>query len=698
MVFEDIAKQALREGRSLLMEHESKRILMDFGLETTGAYPASDVDEAVRIANRIGYPVVLKALARGVIHKSDAGGVKLNLLDEEDVRRAYQEIESAFRDKGMVGVSVQKMAKPGIEVFLGVMTDASFGPVIMFGLSGIFVEVFRDVSMRVLPISEEDAESMIREIKGYTILRGYRGFSGDIKAVKKVLLKISALVQEFPLIKEMDLNPIFVYPKGYTIADARIILHDSPVSPYSYLRQDRRSSNSGDLRDLFYPRSVAVIGASNTPSKLGWNLFRNLLSHRYKGRLYPVNPNAEEVQGIKAYPSIKDVPERVDVAIVLVPSSLTPRIVEECCIAGAKYIIVESAGFAELGEEGKKIEGEIKSIIQRYGSRFVGPNCAGIINTHCGFVGTFGLVEETAPGNVGLIAQAGIYAAGYLWGLRMVLDFGIIATIGNKLDIDETDMLEAVGNDDNIKVVCMYLEDIRRGRRFLEVAKSVSRKKPIIVLKTGRTEEGRKAVLTHTASLAGRDEIYDTAFRQAGIIRARDNEHMFTLARAFSKQPLPKSDGVFVITYTGSFGVAAADAISLNGMKLAEPSGEIQSQLRELLPPYVSALNPMDLTFEQSPMQVKKAIEIAAKSEDVGGFIIVLQAEKLGPYVEPLRSIDCKRKPILAVVPAKEFVMDDVIRLERAGIPVYSTSEQAVEVLATMRRYKKYRERCKDGM
>jgi acyl-CoA synthetase (NDP forming) len=691
--FEDIVKRALGEGRTFLMEHESKQILAEFGLETTGAYFATSADEAIRIANQIGYPVVLKVLSKEVVHKSEVGGVKLNLADEDAVRRAYREMESAFRNRGMIGVSVQKMAKPGLEVFVGVATDPTFGHLIMFGLGGIFVEVLRDVSMRILPISEEDAESMIKEVKGYQLLKGYRGVSGDVEALKRVLLRISELVQNYPLIKEMDLNPIFLYPKGYAIADARIILHDTPPKALGGPGEERRATNSEDLRDLLYPRSVAVIGASNTPGKLGWNLFRNLISHGYKGRLYPVNPNAGEVQGFKAYRSIREVPEKVDVAIVLVPSHLTPKVVEECCVAGAKHIIVESAGFAELGEEGKKVEDELRSIIERHGSRLVGPNCAGIINTYCGFVGTFGLIDELAPGNVGLIAQAGVYVAGYLWGLKKVLDFGIIATIGNKLDIDETDVLEALGGDDNIKVVCMYLEDVKRGRKFIEVAKKVTKRKPVIVLKTGRTEAGKRAILSHTASLAGKDEVYDAAFKQVGVIRAKDNEHMFALARAFSKQPLPKSDGVFVVTYTGSFGVAAADAISLNGMRLAEPSAELKSKLRELLPPFVSALNPMDLTFEQSPEQVKKAIEIVAQSEDVGSFIVVAQAEKLGSYVEPLRFVDSRGKPVLVVVPAKEFVMDDVIRLERAGIPVYATPEQAVDVLATMYHYKVYRDK-----
>jgi len=685
-VFENIAKHALEEGRSFLMEHESKRVLTSLGLETTGAYLARDADEAVKTAGQIGYPVVLKVLSREVVHKSESGGVRLNLLDENSVRSAYREIQLAFQDKGMLGVSVQRMAKPGIEAIIGVTTDETFGPVLMFGLGGVFVEAIRDVSFRVIPITQEDAESMIREIRAYPLLKGHRGVSVDIEALKNVLVRVSNLVERFSLIKEVDINPVFLYPEGYTVADARILLHE-PGSIPEY--RETSEQTSVNLRDLFYPESIAVIGASNTRGKLGWNLFRNMLSHGYRGRLYPVNPNAREVQGVKAYPSIKDVPERVDVAIILVPSVLTPKIVEECCTACVKYIIVESAGFAELGEEGRRIEQEIRSIIGRHGARLVGPNCSGIINTHSGVVGSIGLVDELNPGGLGIIAQAGVYAAGYLWGLRNVVDFGIVATIGNKLDLDETDMLEAIGEDENIKVVCMYLENVKSGRRFIQVARKVSRRKPVIVLKTGRTEEGRRAVLSHTASLAGNDKIYDAVFKQTGIIRARDNEHMFALARAFLKQPLPRGDGVFVITYAGSFGVAAADAISLNGMRLAELSGWLKSRLKKILPRHVGGLNPVDLTFEQSPMQVKEAVEIAVRSEDVGSIIVAIQTESVGSYLDALKSIDYGGKPILVVVASKEFAINDVVKLEKAGIPVFSTMEQAVEALAAMYHYMK---------
>jgi len=342
-----------------------------------------------------------------------------------------------------------------------------------------------------------------------------------------------------------------------------------------------------------------------------------------------------------------------------------------------------------MGDEGKKIELSMKEIADRYGVRLLGPNCSGIINTHCSMVQSIGIVDALSMGNIGLVSQAGVCAAGMLWGLRHIMDFGIIATIGNKLDINETDILEAVSKDKNINVICMYLESVKGGRRFIDVARRITREKPIVVLKSGRTDAGKKAVASHTASLAGDDQVFSAAFRQSGIIRARDYEHMFGLARAISKQPLPGRDGVFIITYAGSLGVIAADAITDNGMRLAELEPHLKERLRKLLPDYVCGMNPVDYTFSQDAETVKKTIEIGVDSDDVGSFIVVLQAEILESYVDALKSVDYKGKPIIACVAGKEFAMDDVIKMEKAGIPVFSTPEQVADALAIMYRHQK---------
>ena len=493
---------------------------------------------AVEMSRSLGYPVVLKIVSPDVVHKTDSGGVKLNLRNDEDVREAYRDILSRFKNEKIIGVSVQKMAPAGIEAIVGVTRDESFGPVLMFGLGGIFAEVLKDVTFRVLPITEDSSTEMIEEIKGYSLLKGYRGQSVDIPALKELLLKVSNLAIMHPEIRELDLNPVLLYPSGYLAVDARIFVDYAPPTPLEEVPIEE-----DNLFKLFYPQSIAVLGATDSQDKLGYNVMWNLISHQFSGKLYPVNPRKETLLGLKAYRSILDVEEPVDVAIIIVPAEAAPKAIEDCCEKGVKYLVVETAGFAETGEAGRKIQSDIKDLIVKKGCRLLGPNCSGVINTHHNMVQSIGVIDQLRKGNVGLIAQAGVYAAGILTGLRNVLDFGIIATIGNKMDVSETDILEFMGEDENIKVIALYMEDVTSGQRFVDVAGRVSQKKPVIVLKAGRTEAGKKAVSSHTASMAGNDEINSAAFRQSGVIRARDNEHLFSLMRGFSKQPLPRGPG-----------------------------------------------------------------------------------------------------------------------------------------------------------
>ena len=684
-VFRGILVQARRERRSYLMEHECKELLEKLGIRTTGYLVAGSEDEAAEMARKVGFPVALKIVSPDVVHKSDSGGVRLNLSQAEEVRSAYREILGSYRFQHVVGVSVQKMAAPGVEAIVGVTRDPSFGPVLMFGLGGIFVEVLKDVTFRILPVTERDVDEMVREIKGYPLLAGYRGKSVDLASLKRLLLKVSELVTTFPEIRELDLNPVFLYPEGNRVVDARIFVGEA--------EEGIATQEVTDLKDFFYPRSIAVLGASGTRGKLGYNVLSNLASHGFAGRIYPINPKSAEVQGLKAYRSIADVPEPVDVAIVIVPAEAAPAAITECCEKGVRFLVVETAGFAETGEEGRKVQARIREVAQAHGCRILGPNCSGVINTHHRMVQSIGLMEELGQGNIGLVAQAGVYAAGILTGLRNVMDFGIVATIGNKMDISETDILEFLGNDKNIDVIAMYMEDVRSGRRFIDVASQVTRIKPIIALKSGRTEAGKKAVSSHTASLAGNDAINGAAFRQSGIIRARDNEHLFALMKAFAKQPLPAGDGVLVVTYTGSLGVAATDTLYLNGLRLAELEPELKARLERIIPDYVKTLNPVDYSFSMDPEQLSKTIEIGVESADVGSFIVVIQGEILGSFVEVLKRIDTRGKPILCCVACKEFMMEEVIRMEKAGIPVYSTAEMAAETLAAMRGYRLYREK-----
>jgi acyl-CoA synthetase (NDP forming) len=659
--------RALREKRECLMEHECKELLERIGICTTGSSVVSSAEEAVEKGKAIGFPVALKIVSPEVVHKSDNGGVKLNLCSDEEVRNAYSEIMRAFQHCRILGVSVQKMADPGIEAIIGVTRDPGFGPVIMFGLGGVFVEVLKDVTFRVLPITAYDAEEMIEEIRGSSLLKGYRGSAADIEALKDLLVKVSGLVMEHPEIRELDLNPVFLYPSGCMAVDARIFV-DARQDDH----RDEALPVSGGLYDFFYPRGIAVLGATDTEGKLGYNVLTNLINHGFRGRLYPINPRKDILLGVRAYRSVLDVDEPIDTAIIIVPAEAVPRAIEDCCAKGVRFVVVETAGFAETGEEGRRIQASIKAIIRERGCRLLGPNCSGVINTHHDMVQSIGLLDSLRKGNVGLIAQAGVYAAGILAGLRNVIDFGIVATIGNKMDINETDILEYMGDDGNIDVVAMYMEDVTDGKRFVEVASRVSQKKPVMVLKAGRTEAGKKAVSSHTASLAGNDEVNSAAFRQSGIIRARDNEHLFALMRGFSKQPLPKGPGVMIVTYTGSLGVAATDMIYLNGMRLSTFEPGLRQELASILPGYLNVQNPVDCSFTLTPGQLREIVEIGLKGNDVHGIIVIVQGEMLSSFVDTMKEIDYRGKPVVCCVACKEFMMADVIRMEQAGIPVYS--------------------------
>ncbi|MDY6958606.1 MAG: CoA-binding protein [Halobacteriota archaeon] len=441
------------------------------------------------------------------------------------------------------------------------------------------------------------------------------------------------------------------------------------------------------LEKLFYPESIAVIGASNREGKLGYNVFRNLLINGYAKRLYPINSKTDEVQGVKAYGSVLDIDDEIDVAIVIVPASATPKAIEECCIKKIKFVVNEAAGFSEIGDDGRDLEMVLNDIIIGSETRMLGPNCTGIINTNADMVQSIGIVEALKAGNIGLIGQAGVYAAGILWGLRKIMNFGIIATVGNKMDINETDILSFMGDDDNIGVICMYVEDIKAGRKFIDVATEVVKKKPIIALKGGRTKTGQKVAASHTASIAGDSRIYEAVFKQCKIIEATDNDDMFETARAFSKQPLPKGPNVMIISYAGSMGVTATDTCYENGLNLASPSSKSIEGLREILPPYVDAKNPVDFTFDQTGEQVAEVIKIGESDEGVDAFIVVIQAEKAETYIEPLKEMRPTKKPVLLCIPSMEFAMDSVTELEGLGFPVYSTGEVAVKILSRMYRY-----------
>ena len=518
----------------LLNEVEAKKMLAEAGVPVTHAHLATSREEAVALSKELGLPAVLKIVSPDIVHKSDVGGVRLNLKTSRAVGEAYDSLLAEVKKRApaahILGVAVQHMAPAGTEVIIGVTRDSLFGPVLMFGLGGVWVEVMKDVSFRVIPVTQADAAGMIEQIKGVKLLKGFRNHPAvDISCLEKMLLKVSDFVQANPQVRELDLNPVMAYPDGAIAVDARIVLEDQPQAAPIPTHPPR------SLDFLFYPKSVAVAGASNNPSSRGYDFMQHLINFKYQGQIYPINLKSPEVMGIKAYPTLEAVPGNVEHVIYAIGLENLPAFLDSADKKGVKSIHIFSARGAETGRaDAKALELEIKKKAADYGIRLLGPNCMGVYCPESGF--SFCADFSREPGDVGAMIQSGgsstdIARYGALRGLK----FSKLVSYGNALDINEMDLLKYLADDPKTKVIVAFIEGLRgSGRDFLELVRYTTAKKPFIVCKGGLSKAGARATMSHTASLAGSSAVWHTAIRQAGGIPVKDIDDLVNVATAFS--------------------------------------------------------------------------------------------------------------------------------------------------------------------
>lgn len=461
----------------------------------------------------------------------------------------------------------------------------------------------------------------------------------------------------------------------------------------------------GNLHYLLYPRSVAIVGASVKEHSVGRIIVENLLKLGFKGEIYPVNPKYSEVLGLKCYASLRDISGEIDVAVVAIPAPKVLGVLEDCGWKKVKHVVIVSSGFGELGELGRTLETRILEIAGRHGMRILGPNTTGILNLENGFTTAFTRIPENVRrGNVSLIVQTGVFAASLLRWIITCENLGLskVIGLGNKLDIDEVDALNMLKDDEETEVIMMYIEGVKNGREFLKVAREVSREKPIVVVKSGKTKAGWEAARSHTGTLAGRDEIFDAVCRQAGIIRAVDFEDAVDYVKCLSMLPPPKSNSVGVLSYSGAGCVIAADAVEEWGLKLAALKPSTYSKISKLSPPYWSKSNPIDLgpilESEDAKGRVSKVLELVLEDGSVDSIVLIIPVVSGGE--EPIlwevggniswykRLIsECKAKypskPIIVVVNgSKEAIEEAKEALESIGIPVFTSITRAVRALS----------------
>ena len=452
------------------------------------------------------------------------------------------------------------------------------------------------------------------------------------------------------------------------------------------------------LDRLFNPSSLAVIGASKYELSGGGFLLRSLIENGFKGKLYPVNPKETEIMGLRSYPSILDIPGEVDLAVVAVPARTVPQVMTECGQKGVKFAVVHSVGFSELGSQGKELENELLQIAQQSNIRVVGPNCMGL---YCPQVGLNTIIPrsnlENEAGPVAFLGQSGwacenFIHAGYERGLR----FSKVVSIGNQIDLTIEDFLEYLADDEETKVIACYIEGIKRGREFLRLAKQISKRKPIIVWKGGRTEAGGRAAAAHTGSLAGSGIVFDAALRQAGISRAQNLEELIDLAIGFTCPVMPRGNRLGVLVESGGLAVASADICQSLGLNMPTLSMETQKELAETLQGTIPALpnlqNPVDLVwvpFEQSAQVYLRCSRIILKDVDMALVLTYVPLDE--HFAKQLVSLrDEQGKPIIIIPGQPTEERRGMSLLTRNGIPTFTIPERALKVLSAMVQYSSY--------
>jgi len=562
---------AAAAGRDSLSEVESKQILEAAGIPTAIARPAGTAGEAARLASACGFPVVLKVLSPDVEHKSDASGVELNLTSEAEVQGAFERIRSNLAERmphaRFEGVTVQRMAPRGVELLAGIIRDPCFGPLVMAGLGGVFVEVFNDTAMRVAPVAEAEARAMLAELRGAPILRGFRGSPPvDIDALAALIARLSGLAIDHGEIAEMDLNPIIAYPRGLCVVDARIRLGAKPEPP----RPDpNRTPRLENLKRAFNPRAVAVIG----DKLMGGYLWLRAMAH-FTGRLYSVQIDPNEIAGIEAmgvknFKSLAEIPEPIDYAVSAVPRQVAPRIVRDCVAAKVGAISLFTSGFSETGEElGAKLEAELKAVAENSDLALVGPNCMGLYNPAVGLC-NFTDQKTGAGGDVCFVSQSGTHTINFsAQAAARGIKLNKAASIGNATVLEAADYLDLMADDPATRVIAMYIEGVRDGVRFIRSLKAAAHRYPVLIWRGGTTESGARATFSHTGSLATAGAVWRAVIGHCGAVEVGGFDALLDAVELLARGRPPRGVRVGLVAMTGGQSVVITDTFAAAGLEV----------------------------------------------------------------------------------------------------------------------------------
>lgn len=602
-----VVETALSLGKRALNEYESKILMSAFGVPVVPEKIARTVSDAVAISEQMGFPVVIKALGSTLLHKTERGLVQVNLSSSQAVIAAATAM-AAEAGSELEGFLVQPFILGKRELVAGLFRDRQFGPVVMLGLGGIFTEAISDVTFRVAPLTQTDAVEMIGEIKAKRILGEFRGEAAvHTDAVVQTLMGLSRVALAHPQIAEIDINPLLIASNGEVCAvDALVVLeaetvfqkHLPAIDPYA-------------IGSLFYPRSIAFVGASAMIGKWGHTLYTITAGRGYKGEIYLVNPKGGTIANRPVFRSVAEVPGKIDLAVVTVPSAGVMGLLSQFKAKGITNMLLISSGFAETGPAGKLLEEELIQKAAQNGILVIGPNTMGICNPHIHLYCT-GSHVLPEPGSTAVVAQSGNMGTQLLaFAEQQGIGIRAFCGSGNEAMVTIEDYVDAFEKDALTQTVMLYVESVKNGRRFLESCRRVGKKKPIVLLKGGQSQAGNKAAASHTGALSSDSRIFDAVCRQAGIVKVERSMDLLDLSAAFSSLPLPKGNRAAIMTLGGGWGVVTADLCSEYHIEVPELSQELIAHLNTILPPYWSHSNPVDIVGENDmtiPMRIMEAL------------------------------------------------------------------------------------------
>ncbi len=664
----------------VITEELAKQVLSEYGVMVPRYALVKSAEEAEIEAEKVGFPLVAKIVSPEILHKTDVRGVKVGLQNRADVKETFNDMYGRLSNQYNVkGVLLEKMAAAGgVELIVGLQNDPQFGPVIMAGIGGIYTEVFRDVSFRVLPITKEDAISMIDDLKGNKILKGFRGMPPvNLNMLAEALVNIGKFGTEMaPYYESIDFNPIIFYENEYVVVDAKILLREKPD-----LEVISKAQPQSEYMDLFFnAKSVALVGASPEPGKVGNSVLESLAKHEYLGKVYPVNAKGySEIMGLKAYKSLDEIPDRVDVVVVTVDLKFVPDLLRSAAKKGIHNFVIISGGGKELGGERATIEGQIRELSKQLQIRIIGPNCIGMFNGEnrldCAFQGHARMIRPR-KGNVAFLSQSGTVGIAFMessdtFGMSKMISYG------NRSDVDEADMIWYLSEDPQTRVIGLYVEGLGDGRKFMNAAKRVikERGKPVVVFKNGRSARGAKQAASHTGSLGGSYAVVKGALDQAGIISVDSYEELTAALKALTWQPVPSGGRVAMVTNGAGPIIAAIDHFERLGLQVAELSEETKKSLKDHYPPTYVIGNPCDITGSANADDYQFAIQSFIDDPNIDIIMpwFVFQDDPLEEsIVNVLASFQKqKKKPILVGAMGGPFTEKISQKIEDTNVPVY---------------------------